>query len=98
MILRDAVLARGIVRRSIEGADGSLTRDAALELASHFLRAALFQRISAPTRDKRECANDRQGFHLPMLRSDRANARRVEATILTGNHCGGARLYKHDSA
>jgi hypothetical protein len=102
MVLRDAVLARGITRRSIKGADGSLARHAALKLAPDFLRAALFQRIGASTRDKRESAHNRQGFHLLMLRSDRANARRVEATILTGNHCGGVRrgkrLYKHDSA
>jgi hypothetical protein len=43
-------------------------------LASHFLRAALFQRISTPTRDKRERADDRQGFHLLILKSKCANA------------------------
>jgi len=75
MVLRDTVLSRGITRRSIKRADCPLARDAALELASHFLRAALFQRISTPTRDKRERADDRQGFHLLMLRNDRTNAR-----------------------
>ena len=91
MTLRDAVLSRGIIRRSIKRADRSLARHAALELASHFLRAALFQRIGTPTRDKREGADDRQGSHLLMLRSDRTNARRVETTKLKGNQCSGAR-------
>src|SRR4029077_20842151 len=63
MVLRDAVLSRGITRRSIKRADCSLARHAALELASHFFSAALFQRIGTPTRDKRERADDRQGFH-----------------------------------
>jgi hypothetical protein len=75
MILWDAVLSRGITQRSIKRAYRSLAGHTALELASHFLRAALFQRISTPTRDKRECADDRQGFHLLMLRNDRTNAR-----------------------
>ena len=79
MVLRDTVLSRGITRRSIKRADCSLARHAALELASHFFRAALFQRIGTPTRDKRERADDRQGLHLFILRSDRTNARRVEA-------------------
>ena len=78
MSLRDAVFSCGIIRRSIKRAHRSLARHAALELASHFLRAALFQRISTPTRDKRERADYRQGFHLLILRSDRTNARRVE--------------------
>ena len=59
MSLRDAVLSRGIIRRSIKRADRSLARHAALELASHFVRAALFQWIGTPTRDQRDCANDR---------------------------------------
>ena len=79
MSLRDAVFSRGIIRRSIKRAHRSLAGHAALELASHFLRAALFQRINTPTRDKRERADDRQGLHLLILRSDRTNARRVEA-------------------
>jgi hypothetical protein len=79
MSLRDAVLSRGIIRRSIKRAHRSLARHAALELASHFFGAALFQRIGTPTRDKRERADDRQGLHLLILRSDRTNARRVEA-------------------
>jgi len=37
-----------ITRRSIKRAYRSLAGHAALELASHFLRAALFQRISTP--------------------------------------------------
>ena len=86
MSLRDAVFSRGIIRRSIKRADCSLARHAALELASHFLRAALFQRINTPTRDKRERADDRQGFHLLILESKCANAiadcNLVEASIL----------------
>jgi hypothetical protein len=78
MSLRDAVFSRGIIRRSIKRAHRSLARHAALELASHFFGAALFQRIGTPTRDKRERADDRQGLHLLILRSDRTNARRVE--------------------
>ena len=74
MLLRDTVLSRGITRRSIKRAYRSLAGHAALELASHFLRAALFQRISTPTRDKRERANYRQGFHLLILESKSANA------------------------
>ena len=86
MSLRDAVFSRGIIRRSIKRAHRSLARHAALELASDFFGAALFQRIGTPTRDKRERANYRQGFHLLMLRSDRKNARKVEAV----KRCSGA--------
>ena len=81
MVLRDAVLSRGITRRSIKRAYRSLAGHAAFELASHFLRGTLFQRISTPTRDKRERADDRQGFHLLILGSDRPNARRVVAAL-----------------
>ncbi|SRR6266446_361612 len=96
MTLRNAVLSGGIIRRSIKRAYGSLARHAALKLASNLFRAALFQRIGTPTRDKRKRADDRQGFHRLMLRSDRTNARRLkgyrdEAMILKGNHCSGAR-------
>jgi len=86
MVLRDGVLSRGITRRSIKRAYRSLTRHATLELASHFFRAALFQRIGTPTRDKRERADDRQGFHLLILESKCANAiadcNPVEASML----------------
>ena len=67
MSLGDAVLAGGIIGRSINRADRSLAGHAALELASHFVGAALFQWIGTPTRGKRERADDRQGFHLLML-------------------------------
>jgi hypothetical protein len=86
MSLRDAVLSRRIIRRSINRAYCSLAGHAALELTSYVLGAALFQRIGTPTRDKRERANDRQGFHLLMLRSDQKNARKVEAV----KRCSGA--------
>ena len=86
MSLRDAVLSRGVIRRAIKRADRSLARHAALELASHFSRAALFQRISTPRHDKRERADDRQGFHLLILESKCANAiadcNPVEASML----------------
>ena len=86
MVLRDAVLSRGITRRSIKRAHRSLAGHAALELTSYVLGAALFQRIGTPTRDKRERANDRQGFHLLILESKCANAiadcNPVEASML----------------
>ena len=82
MVLWDAMLSCGITRRSIKRAYRSLAGHAALELASHFFRAALFQRIGTPTRDKRERADDRQGFHLLILRSDRTNARRVKRGVV----------------
>ncbi len=71
MSLRDAVLSRGIIRRSINRAYCSLAGHATLELTSHVLRAALFQWIGTTTRNQRERADDRQGLHLLMLRSDR---------------------------
>jgi hypothetical protein len=74
MSLRDAVFSRGIIRRSINRANRSLAGHAALELASHFLCAALFQRIGTPTRDKCECTHHRKGSHLLILRSKCANA------------------------
>jgi hypothetical protein len=86
MSLRDAVLSGGITRGSIKRGYCSLARHAALKLASHFFRAALFQRIGTTTRDKRERADDRQGFHLLILGSKCANAiadcNRIEATML----------------
>ena len=81
MSLRDAMLSRWIIRRSIKRADRSLTRHAALELASHFVRAALFQWIGTPTCDKRERADDRQGFHLLMLRNESGNARALRGRL-----------------
>ena len=86
MVLRDGVLCRGITWRSIKRAYRSLASHAALELASYFFRAALFQRISTPTRDKRKRADDRQGLHLLILESECANAiadcNLVEASML----------------
>ena len=81
MTLGDAVLSRGIIRRSIKRADRSLARHAALELASHFFRAALFQWIGTPTRDERERADDRQGFHPLMLRNESGNARALRGRL-----------------
>ena len=81
MSLRDAVLSRGITRGSIKRGDRPLARHAALELASHFVRAALFQWIGTSTRDKRERADDRQGFHLLMLRNECGNARALRGRL-----------------
>ena len=79
MSLRDTVLSRGIIRGSIKRAHRSLACHAALELVSDFLRGALFQGIGTSTRDKRDRANDRQGFHRLMLRNERTNATSVSA-------------------
>ena len=86
MSLRDAVLSGRIARFSIDRADRPLARHTALQLTSDFFRAALFQRIGTPTCDKRERADDRQGFHLLILESKCANAiadcNPVEASML----------------
>jgi hypothetical protein len=74
MSLRDAVLTCGIIRGAINWPQCPLAGDAALELALNFLRAALFQRISATARDQRERAQDRQGLHLLILGSQGDNA------------------------
>jgi hypothetical protein len=79
MSLRDAVFSRGIIRGSINRAHCSLAGDAALKLSTDFLSAAMFEWIGATASDQRERADDRQGFHLLILRSDETNARRVEA-------------------
>ena len=49
--LRHAMLARCIVGRSLHWANSSLPRYAAFELPLHFLRSALFERVSTTTRD-----------------------------------------------
>jgi hypothetical protein len=74
MSLRDAVLSRGIIRRSIKRAYRSLAGRAALKLSTDFFSAAMFEWIGATACDKRERANDRQGFHLFILESKCANA------------------------
>jgi hypothetical protein len=81
MSLRDAVLSRRIIRRSINRADRSLAGHAALELSSHVLRAALFQWIGTPTRNQRERAENRQGLHLFILGNERCNARALRERL-----------------
>jgi hypothetical protein len=75
MSLWNSVFAGRIVRWAIDRANGSLSGHAALELTSDFLRAALFEWISASPHNKRARANDRQGLHLFILGSERSNAR-----------------------
>jgi hypothetical protein len=74
MSLRDAVFAGGIPRLSLFRTNLPLPGHSALKLASNFLAAALLQRIGTSTRDKRECENDREGFHLHILGNARINA------------------------
>jgi hypothetical protein len=67
MSLRDAMLSRGIIWRSINRPDRSLSSHAALKLSTDLLSAAMFEWIGATASDQRERANDRQGFHLLIL-------------------------------
>jgi hypothetical protein len=41
----------------------------------------LFQWIGTPTRDERERADDRQGFHRLMLRNESGNARALRGRL-----------------
>jgi leucyl/phenylalanyl-tRNA--protein transferase len=76
MSLRHAVLARRVAGGSLERADGSLAGDAPLKLLSDFFTAALFDRIHAAARDHAyDHEQDRQGFHLLILESERVIAR-----------------------
>jgi hypothetical protein len=66
-----AMLACRIIGRSLDRADGSLPRYTALKLPLYFLRAALFERISAAARDQPcDHEQDRYAFHLLILGSD----------------------------
>jgi hypothetical protein len=60
-----------IVWWPLDWAECSLSRHAALQLALHFFRAALFERISAAARDQRPCDHeqDRYALHLLILRT-----------------------------
>jgi hypothetical protein len=75
MSLWNSVFAGGVILRAIDRANRSLAGHAALELTSDFLRAALFEWVSASPHDKRTRANDRQGLHLFILGSELSNAR-----------------------
>jgi hypothetical protein len=70
MSLWNSVFASRIIRWAFDRANRSLAGHAALELTSDFLRAALFEWISASPHDERARANDRQGLHLLILGSD----------------------------
>ena len=73
------MLAGRIIRRPLDGAKRSLPGYAALKLPLHFLRAALFNRISAAAHDQ-PCdeEQDRRAFHLLILESERGIARRLK--------------------
>jgi hypothetical protein len=75
MSLWNSVFASRIIRWAFDRANRSLAGHAALELTSDFLRAALFEWISASPHDERARANDRQGLHLFILGSEWCNAR-----------------------
>jgi hypothetical protein len=70
------VFAGWIVGGTLERTNRALAGHSALELTSDFLRAALFQWISASPNDERARANDRQGLHLFILRNEGGNANR----------------------
>jgi hypothetical protein len=70
------MLARRIFGRPLDRAERSLPGYAALKLPLHFLRAALFKRISAASRDQPcEEEQDRRAFHLLILESESGIAR-----------------------
>ena len=70
MSLRHAVLAGRIFGRPLDRAERSLPGYAALKLPLYFLRAALFQRISAAARaHPGKDEQNRHAFHLLILRT-----------------------------
>jgi hypothetical protein len=76
MSLRHAMLAGGIIGRPIDRTECSLPGYAALKLPLYFLRAALFNRISAAARDQPcDDEQDRRAFHLLILESEGGIAR-----------------------
>jgi hypothetical protein len=79
MSLRHAVLAGGIFGRPLDRAERSLPGYAALKLPLYFLRAALFNWVSAAARDQ-PCdeEQDRRAFHLLILESEGGIARRLK--------------------
>ena len=76
MSLRHAVLGRGIGGRSLDWANRSLAGDATFELALHFFRAPLLDRVSAAAHHQRRCDHeqDRHALHLLILGTKRSNA------------------------
>jgi hypothetical protein len=78
MSLRHAVFASGISGRSLDWANRSLTGDATFELALHFFRAPLFQRVSAAAQHPCDQEQDRHAYHLLILESRRCIARALD--------------------
>src|SRR5438128_12682735 len=83
MSLRHSVFRGGIARLPVDRTEYSLSGHATLKLPSHFVRAALFHRISAASCDQRQCdqEQDRHAFHLLILESTRCKASVVAATV-----------------
>lgn len=78
------MLAGGIIGRSIDRTECSLPSYAALKLPLDFLRAALFNRISAAARAQPcEDEQERRAFHLLILESRRCKASVVAAAVST---------------
>jgi len=70
------MLVRRVIRRPVDWAERSLPGYPALKLPLHFLRAALFHRISAAARDQPcDDEQDRRAFHLLILESEGGIAR-----------------------
>ena len=68
MSLWDAMFCGGIVGRSLQWAERSLTGHAALELPLHLPRAALFEWVGAAAGSQPyDEQQDREGFHLLIL-------------------------------
>jgi hypothetical protein len=70
------MLAGRIFGRPLDWAERSLPGYAALKLPLYFLRAVFFKRISAAARGQPcDAEQDRRGFHLLILESERGIAR-----------------------
>ncbi len=73
------MLSGWIAGRSLQRAERSLTGHAALQLPLHFLRGALFQRISTAGHSQaRDHEQDPHAFHLLILRTKCCIARMLD--------------------
>ena len=85
MSLGHAVLGRGVGGRSLDWANRSLAGDTTFELALHFFRAPLFERVSAAAHHQRRCDHeqDRHALHLLILgtKLSKANRRDCRASV-----------------